>query len=246
MLALLGAASQAQSLFSVAGENSGFGGLVDLHDDGNPAHSQYTDGEFAGSADAAAEYGVLHAYAHAKNLGNGKYSFATATSRFSDELILQKGVGGPAGNTGYFIPTFTIDGTMQKDFGGFPWAGIRYWSDNLYHSGDFAVSSGKHTYTGNFAIPFTYGVAFDFSAQLTAQVVFSGGAYGEGICDFAHTARFTSFDVLDTDGNRINSYSLTSASGTHYGSPVPEPCSLVALATGAVGLLRRKRPTFRK
>ena len=238
---MAGAASQAHDLFTVAGTNSGFGGAVDIHYDGNPSHVQYQDGLFYGTADAAAEYGTLHAYAHAKNLGNGRNAFATATSRFTDELIFTKGANSSLGNTGYFVPIFTIDGTKRRDYAMVPAAGIRYSGNNLFQTGNFTLNSGKQTYTGPLAIPFTYGVAFDFWAQLTVQVNGDNGYYGEAWSDYAHTARMTGYTVSDTNGTQVWGASLSTGSGVNYAAPVPEPCSMLALAVGAVGLLRRRR-----
>lgn len=240
-VAMAGASGQAQSLWNNGGVNSWYGAAFDPHSDGSPSHAQYTDALFNGSADASAQYGVLHAYAHAKNLDNEKYSWAIGLAQFSDELTLKKGPGAPAGNTGYFIPTFTFDGSMQADFGATTSAGLRYWSNDISQQGEFVLSGGTHTYAGSLAIPFTYGVAFDFTAYLTAQVIFPTGGFGEGTCDFAHTARLTSFDVLDGDGNTVDGYLLSSASGTNYPAVVPEPCSMLALAGGTLALLRRKR-----
>lgn len=51
-------------------------------------------------------------------------------------------------------------------------------------------------------------------------------------------------DVFDAQGNRITDFTLTSASGTDYLAPVPEPTSAVLLLAGmglAGAMARRKR-----
>ncbi|PZP29037.1 MAG: hypothetical protein DI603_17630 [Roseateles depolymerans] len=103
-----------------------------------------------------------------------------------------------------------------------------------------SVSGGGFVDTLDILLPFpiVFGQPWELTLGLAAR------AYGESAAEFLSTARFVGLDVFDAQGNRITDFTLTSASGTDYLAPVPEPASAVLLLAGiglAGAMVRRKR-----
>ena len=96
----------------------------------------------------------------------------------------------------------------------------------------------------------TYGTAFDLTFGLLAYALPRDGSASS---NFISTALLTGIDVFDSQGNKIDDFSILSGSGTRYDAngvhlaAVPEPTTLAFLGTGAFGLfacrfLRRRKP----
>lgn len=60
----------------------------------------------------------------------------------------------------------------------------------------------------------------------------------QGNVDFDATVSMSGMNVYDMDGNLLSGWTMTSASGTTY--PVPEPATLIGLATLSAFALRKK------
>ncbi len=223
----------AQTLFTAAGVNSGGNGISEAHHDGTNAMAQGVFNDLNGYAHAEVNYGSLHTYAHAMNTAGNLYSWASAQSMFTDQLTITGGTG-----TGYFIADFKVDGTLQANYSAFSNTGL-YWS-NMPSGIPGNVQGGNHTYQGTTAIPFTYGVPFDFYAQMISNVIFVAGGFGEGLADFSNTAKLTATHVYDPSFNPVGGTTITSASGHFYPQAVPEPAPFAVLGVGTITLLRRR------
>ena len=70
-------------------------------------------------------------------------------------------------------------------------------------------------------------------------------AYGEADTDFLSTATLTGLELFDANHVQVTQFSLTSASGTNYPNPVPEPATLALLLSGlgvlALGVRRKSQ-----
>ena len=61
-------------------------------------------------------------------------------------------------------------------------------------------------------------------------------AYGQADADFLSTATLTGVELFDANHVQVTQFSLTSASGTNYLNPVPEPATWVLLLS-SLGVL---------
>lgn len=85
-----------------------------------------------------------------------------------------------------------------------------------------------------FEKPFAGGVAVPFGATLQVE------AFGLD-ADYMAVRETLLIEVLDENGHRLSNVQVLTESGTVYAESVPEPASLVAIATGlAVMALRRR------
>ncbi len=199
----------------------------------NPIALQGAVGPIAVAASAWASYGTLHAASHGNTTGGlvSGYSTVSAWSKFTDSITITGGTG-----TGFFMCDFEIDGSIVKG-GAIPAAGIQ-WS-NVFNL--VKLQSGTQTVKGTFPIQFTYGVPFEFSAQLSTLVTWmSSGDSGFATANFANTAHMTNPTVRDAFDNIVKGVSIKGSSGFDY-TNVPAPGSLAPIGVGLLLTCRRRR-----
>jgi hypothetical protein len=202
--------------------------------------STVVDGEYSGSYYAWAEYGKLHAYSRGSNAGLYGMCYSGSSAYFDDYLTFGGGVG-----TGYFMVDMTLEGSVTQSLGGFPTGGIT-WSNNpngvTYY--DLQKQKDKTTAHGLLDVTFTFGKPVEFWAQLNTLITFDHAVIGESIADFSNTALLHSIQVLDSNGNDVKNWTVTTASGQSYipgAQAAPEPASIAALSLGALALRRRSK-----
>lgn len=230
---------------------------------------------YVGSSQSYAAYGRLGVTATGTYSGltdpnsvRGSESFATFTESFT--------IAGPAGQSGYFVPTFTVDGTWSKSGG----AAVQYLMEynvnngpiNLAYrvqgdSGDapsiwyngyvssipgLTISSTSVTGSADISIQpiaFQFNQAFDLTvAVYTGVIPYSNGT---GTAEFLHTSLLSSIAVLDSGGQALSNFSITSGSGTLYTAEgvqaVPIPAAAWFFGSsllGVAGMFRCRKVTL--
>jgi hypothetical protein len=231
LLAFASPARADLALDAYAGVNDAGAGVAVATHDGTTAQAVGTPGGINGLAYASASYGVLHAYSHAIAQGTAGYAFATAGASFTDTITITGGTG-----TGYFNSDFTIEGSMLNG-GGFPAAGISWTNSN----GNISLTAGTHTLHGTLLTPFTYGVPFTITAQLTTLVTFgNAGGFGEGLANFGNTAWMSGITVFNHDFQQVSGFTVTSESGTNY-LTIPSAGPAALMGIGGLCAARRRR-----
>ena len=110
-------------------------------------------------------------------------------------------------------------------------------------------------------IPFVSGVPVNIEVALSANLYFDCDTLdpaecviwsGRGMTDYSHTAILTGIELFDSTGAPINTFKISSASGTAYGPDgvVPEPNSFVLslsviVVLGAVRYRSKMQTIFR-
>lgn len=222
---------------------------------------------FEGSADSRATYGSLSAKASGRYSGTAAYTNATAVAvgaaTFSDTLRATVSTAYTDLSTSGFVRyRFSVDGSMsalgpqQPYFGGSastafniqqddgPIDGLLNMTASTATLGDVrgagagagwtfgagTVSGGNTFESGLFAIDLLK--SWNFKAGLIAT------AYGWADNDFYSTAKLVGVDLFDSQGQAIEGFSLSSASGVDYlAAAVPEPASAALLGVGLLALI---------
>ena len=84
-------------------------------------------------------------------------------------------------------------------------------------------------------LPITWGTAWDVKVGLMAW------AYGTADANFMSTAKLTGVTLFDASHAAVNTFSLTSASGTDYVNSVPEPASALLMLAGLAAVVWCRR-----
>lgn len=120
-----------------------------------------------------------------------------------------------------------------------------------------ATISGAHQFNGagtlHFSIPVTFGlpqqIQVDYAAFINVADASASDPYSySSTMDFSHTLTLSDVAITDPAGNLIDGATFSATSGTAYpldsANSAPEPCTLVMLATGLLGLACMKRMVF--
>ncbi len=99
------------------------------------------------------------------------------------------------------------------------------------------VLSGSSVFN-SVAMPMVWGQPWDVKVGLLAW------AYGTADNEFLNTATLSGFEFFDANGVAVSDFSLSSASGTDYLHPVPEP-TVAALLLLGISLMARGRLSTR-
>ncbi len=229
-------------------------------------------GFYSGTADARSSYGSLGAAAHSDIAGGVPQSNlalfdSVAAATFSDVLTATSPLvaSGSAGSVRY---QFRIDGSMTAlgapaaFFFGDNYALLDVKQDNgpvvevmnaSVRRGGLGTISGNPPPAGwvtsagslsgssvfrSVALPMVWGQPWDLKVGLLAW------SYGTADSQFLNTATLSGFEFFDAKGVAVNDFSLSSASGTDYLDPVPEPSAAALLLVG-IALLARRWPSIR-
>ena len=237
---------------------------------GPPLHSP---GFYGGTADSRSSYGSLGAAAHSAIAGGVPQSNlalfdSVAAATFSDTLTATSPLvaSSSAGSVRY---QFRVDGSMSSlgapapFFFGENYAVLDVQQGNgpvfevlnahVRRGGLGTITNavpppGWITSTGvlsggsvfrSVALPMVWGQPWDVKVGLLAW------AYGTADDQFLNTATLSGFEFFDANGVAVSDFSLSSASGTDYLNPVPEPGTaallLVGIALIAWGRLSTRR-----
>ena len=223
-----------------------------------------SDGSFDGTAQARASYNKLGAAAHA-NIGAGRPQSSgamyesVAAARFNDILTATSPLVANL-SAGFVQYRFSVDGTESALGSPAPFffgetymvldvrqqnGPVREVMNAHVRRGDlgiisgnpppagWATSAGSLSGAGTFFsldLPMNWGQPWDLSVGLLAW------AYGTADANFLTTARITGVALFDANHSPVNTFNLTSASGTDYVNAVPEPASAALLLVGLFGL----------
>ena len=226
---------------------------------------------YSGNSQASAAYGKLGVAASGTYNGSsdtyatrGAESFATFTESFT--------IAGTSGEVGYFSPTFSVDGDWGKTGSAAVQFQLDYkvntgpmyllyriqgditQSPSLWHNGYVnsmpGLTVGPNSVTGSTQVSiapilFQYNQAFDLTIGLYASVIPYSGSPSIGTADFLHTAELTGISILNSAGQALPDFSISSASGTLYDAMgvrvVPVPAALWLFVSGLLGLMSAVR-----
>lgn len=249
----------AQATFETDAEAKvwGPGGGSSQSDRNSGPEASASAGAASGSASSSAWGSMFSVKAHAAATSNGAYgSDGWARADVTDLLLVQ---GSKTGG-GTIRMGIRLGGTATASFSGMIDPKLDWWSEakasvairvngvledsfetkysvnRIYPQGKLTPFKDR-TYVD---IPFEFGQSLYLNTFVYAGVSIRNGS-GAGIADFGHTFEWSGVQgVFDNEGNAITDYKISSASGTDYVNPVPEPASVVALGAGAVALLKRR------
>jgi hypothetical protein len=217
------------------------------------------------STAAATDYGVLRANSSLYLTGDDSMGpldggdvplphFVSVGARagYQDSYTVSGGTG-----SGTLDLQFTVDGTSSATPGAAAGplfqlvpvlAGVPQWDSALGYS----VGADN---TATVPLAFTFGQPVEYVVWFYAlSQVYDVNAWTTGTrasADYFDTAVLTGIRAFDSSGEPISSFSIASASGTHYGAsgvePAPEPGSLVLFGMGLTAVVRRaRRPLGRR
>lgn len=240
---------------SVASFSTSFTGM-----DGNG--DQQTMG-FTGLTKTQSSFGMLHSYA-AGSVTNSYYNasnpyyYNSNTNDFNTsgtpDTLVSLGFAG-------FNDTLHFGGQLQAGYRARYIFHVDGWNNGFGTVADLSVNIAGNdesffafdpgfvdtiwttqSYEINGITPQTINVQFSNQFVLDTYNV-ADGTNASGVSDFSSTLRLQGIEVLDAAGNPVSGWTLESDSGTQYNGigAVPEPCSVIALTTGAIGMLLRRR-----
>jgi hypothetical protein len=231
---------------------------------GNPGFA----GAYTGQANSTASYGSLGASAHGTFTGGLPGSpvalfEAAGAAKFSDTLTATSPLVADA-SAGFVRYQFEVHGSMSALGAPAPFFfGETYMVlDIQQQNGPVSEILNAHTRRGGTStisngtppagwtrgigslsgtstffspdLPMNWGKPWDVKVGLLAW------ADGQADSDFLSTATLTGIELFDAQHGQVTQFSLTSASGTNYLNPVPEPTTLVVMLSG-VALLGYRR-----
>jgi hypothetical protein len=240
-----------------AGTNTAESGSVSYYaDDSNPNETI--------TRTAFASFGILRASSTSISNPNAFTPASITSASFLDDWTID--ASGLSGTAGTVTVSFTIDGSLISVPYGTPTYG--YQANATYAEARYIFGANNPTsntkaqkHYGNGSISgqtflgieqtqvlnFTFGQAIEDVKFEIMTIASSAGGYGyssESTADLSHTAVWGGFvEVRDSNGNLVGDYSFSSASGTDFTQPIPEPgaCTLLVLSGMAFNFLRPRR-----
>lgn len=228
----------------------------------------------AGSSSANAAYGRVGA-AGAGTMagfsdGNTVVGFEAA-ALFSDSFTVADPL--PKGQRGIAVLHFGVDGSLSVSgsSGAAVYANYRQGDGPVFTLKSATIQGGSSTFYGGLGsgasgyvvtptsiggsgvfdtqpLELTFGSAFDLTFGVFAYAIPRRGGADSS---FGSTAPLTGIDIFDQFGQRVDDFTIASASGTRYGghgvevAAVPEPTTTALLGTGLAAMLaawRKRRP----
>jgi hypothetical protein len=218
-----------------------------------------------GSGSASAGYGRLAAEASAYTTASGSFSASfsggsgstqtASIASMADDILFGSNM------TGLFL-ALTVDLSGESSvfsqqgydtvLGGQP---IRGSADAFLFDerGNLVASSATATHTtANYLVPI-FGSIAPFALTLQVRAICNSVQFAGDQCaanaDYSHTAIISQMRVVDANGQAVDT-PFTAASGFSYPTdsaltPVPEPRSILLVASGAVALLVQRRRRIR-
>jgi hypothetical protein len=206
-------------------------------------------------AESSATFGVLRAYSTASTNPEAFAPGFGSSASFRDDWTFD--AEGLAGTAGTAVVRFTIDGTLTAIPQGTPtytWQANSTYANANYTFGannPTSVTKSQRLYgdgrtSGTMflgieqthVLNFTFGQTLeDVKLQITTYTL-AAGSYGYSsttTADLSHTANWGGIvEVRDSNGDLVTNYSFTSASGTDFTQPIPEPGTCVLLILGGL------------
>ena len=225
----------------------------------NTGELLWTNVPYSEGGGGTADYGILQAHSEAHcDPGSTQpqdHADGKAFVRFTDDLTI---TAPGASVVGYCTIALRLDGTLKTELrqpGTPPFANqsasfldFSVYRDELEVSGSVQYLRDDGTMGGQnllgretlVTVPILLNRPFELGIALSAQT--KAFAYFGADCESAGTLTWGGITaVLDVNRQPVTNYTVSSASGTDWAHPVPEPCSGALLAVGVfcAGLRRR-------
>jgi hypothetical protein len=213
----------------------------------------------SGSAHGTTGFGLIKLYADYAAPNTAAFPAFRATGGWNDSITIVPSNPALNGTAGSFTATLHLDGQLQALAGFNSSAGFQITG---YKNGNVLPGTWIYTYSGQgqigfpynqavntdvtFAVPFTFGQPFTFGFYGLAWARTASAAsvpgLNTGFADFDHTVTWQGITNV-TSGSNPAAYSLTSATGLDWSSPVtvPEPASTTFLLLGVAATAQRRR-----